>query len=1043
MAYFLSLDMGVQSIGWAVVPKNAADFEKLAMGVHLFEGGTDGDIEKGKDESRNLVRRSARALRRMYRRRSQRMIRLSNELKRLGLLPQCRMHIPEDRNAMLEELDQRFAYFWQGGELRCAHLLPYILRKEGLDQKLPEHAVGRALYHLAIRRGFLSNRKAVGDEKEDGVVKKGISELEKEIETSGSRTLGEYFSMLDPEKIRIRTHWTSRKMHEDEFELFWEAQAQYHPAMTPTAKKRVHRAMFFQRALRSQRFLLGKCRLEPTRRRAPMACLEIQRFRYWQKIMDLKYTVGKDFTEIPLSHDQQDILADALENREKLTFTEIRKLLGMKKTVKFNLENGGEKQIRGNTTSCRLASVLPDRWPKMTEKEKSILLNEILQYQSSSGLEKRLRKLCRFTLEEAKAVAYLQLEPGYSDLSRKAAGKLLEKMKEERIHFKEAEKAIYGSPLKKEDECEFLPPLCADRGAVLTNPVVTRALTELRKVVNGIIRKYGKPERIVVELARDMKRSKKEREQISDKMRNQEKERNKAKERIIKELGILEPTRNDIQKWLLAEECGWHCPFTGKQITPASLLGKEPQFDIEHILPFSRSLDDSFMNKTLCDVYENRHVKKNKTPFEAYGHNEEKYREILTRVQNSEMPKAKKERFTMESIPEEFKSRMLNDTRYASKLAVSYLGKLYGGVIELPDEDGKTGRRRVFSCTGQATAWLRQEWGLNSILNDGGDEKNRTDHRHHAIDALVIAFCNSTIVQQFAHAAEVAEQFGMTRRFARGKVDQPRANFLEIVRKAVENINISFRPNRKISGALHEETNYSKPQRDPNSKSSTVRHKRILLQNLTEKDLPNIVDGAIRRLIEAKLSEIGKLKNFADEKNLPYREITTKTGETFRIPIRKVRVRASVTTQTIGRGANRRYVKTGSNHHMEVYAVLDENGNEVKWQAKVVTMFEAYQRRKEGKPIVVRDHGEGTRFKFSLFKNDFLLKTEEDGSQTLYRVFKMNQNGRIGWGKHTDARPAQQVTDRTPGNTPAINTLRGKVIKVRVDHLGNIHPMND
>lgn len=128
---------------------------------------------------------------------------------------------------------------------------------------------------------------------------------------------------------------------------------------------------------------------------------------------------------------------------------------------------------------------------------------------------------------------------------------------------------------------------------------------------------------------------------------------------------------------------------------------------------------------------------------------------------------------------------------------------------------------------------------------------------------------------------------------------------------------------------------------------------------------------------------------------------------------------------------------------MEVYAELDENGNEIKWKAKVVTMFEAYQRRKEGKPIVVRDHGEGTRFKFSLFKNDFLLKTEEDGSQTLYRVFKMAQSGQIGWGKHTDARPAQEVTNKTPGNAPSINTLRGKVIKVRVDHLGNIHPMND
>ena len=127
---------------------------------------------------------------------------------------------------------------------------------------------------------------------------------------------------------------------------------------------------------------------------------------------------------------------------------------------------------------------------------------------------------------------------------------------------------------------------------------------------------------------------------------------------------------------------------------------------------------------------------------------------------------------------------------------------------------------------------------------------------------------------------------------------------------------------------------------------------------------------------------------------------------------------------------------------MEIYAVLDENGNEVKWQAKVVTMFEAYQRRKLGLPIVVRDHGEGTRFKFSLFKNDFLLKTEKDGSQTLYRVFKMAQSGQIGWGKHTDARPAADVTG-TSGNRPKINTLRGKVIKVHIDHLGEIHPAND
>jgi len=138
MRHFLGLDIGVQGIGLAVVPQNAADFEKLALGVHLFEGGTDGDVEKGKDESRNLVRRSARALRRAYRRRSQRMIRLSNELKRLGLLPSCRMHVPEERNAMLETLDQSLSGIFLVGDRRQAHLLPYILRTRGLDQKLQE-----------------------------------------------------------------------------------------------------------------------------------------------------------------------------------------------------------------------------------------------------------------------------------------------------------------------------------------------------------------------------------------------------------------------------------------------------------------------------------------------------------------------------------------------------------------------------------------------------------------------------------------------------------------------------------------------------------------------------------------------------------------------------------------------------------------------------------------------------------------------------------------------------------------------------------------
>jgi len=1064
--FVLGLDFGVQSIGWAVLPLNPLEIELLKLGVHCFESGTgsEADIEKGSDESRNTARRMARAARRSLQRRSRRMIHLAIELQRLGLLPVCRMRDPEKRNLMFQELDQRLAVFCPVDDRRMAHLLPYILRAKGLDQRLPEHAIGRALYHLAIRRGFLSNRKAQGADDEEGTVKEGIRTLEEEIKVAGCRTLGEYFSTLDPEETRVRKRWTSRQMHEDEFNLLWDSQAKFYPeTMTGAAKKRIHRAIFFQRPLKSQRFRLGKCQLEPNCRRAPTASLEMQRFRYWQKILDLTYSFGESVEEIELTRAQQDLLAETLENTDSLTFKAVAKLLGFKpaQQVKFNLERGGEKSLRGNSTSSRLAKALPDRWPKMSEAEKKTLVDEILQYQSESGLQKRLETAFGFQPGEAAAVAATRLEGDYGNLSRRAISKLLPLMieNEKRIHFKEAEKALYPQSSKVGEVLDFLPPLCAEKGAVLTNPVVTRALTELRKVVNAIIRKYGKPERIVVELARDLKRSRKEREAASKKMRDQETKRSKARTKIIKEVHIQEPTHTDILKVLLAEECDCKCPYTGKTISMESLFGAHPQFDIEHIIPFSRSMDDSYMNKTLCEADENRHVKKNQTPFEAYSHDATRWHEILTRIQTPKFPKAKQERFLMERVPDDFSSRMLNDTRYISRQATTYLGKLYGGQIELPDEEGETGRRRIFTCAGQATAWLRDEWGLNGILNDGGDRKNRNDHRHHAVDALAIAYCNPTIMEQFSRAAQLAENLGISRRFARGKVEPPCANFLKIVRKAVDQINISYRSDRKVSGKLHADTFYSKPYLKVNAqgKLQEYRHKRIPLFKLTEGNIKNIVDSGIQKIIQKCLDAMGnekfenKVKKFQSESNLPFREVTSKSGEKRRILIKKVRINEANATFSVGHGPTLRNVVSDGNHHAEIVATLDSQGNEVRWTGHVVTLFEAVQRRKQGKPVIQRDHGPGKLFKFSLAINEYLLLTKPGSEPKLYRVTSLEKDGRINVKFHTDA---STLTDKTKTNEERkfqrnasrlnINKdLRGNAQKVTVDYLGEIHPAND
>jgi CRISPR-associated endonuclease Csn1 len=194
------------------------------------------------------------------------------------------------------------------------------------------------------------------------------------------------------------------------------------------------------------------------------------------------------------------------------------------------------------------------------------------------------------------------------------------------------------------DPLDSLPRLDADetRAAVgeIRNPAVTRSLTELRKVVNAIIRQHGKPAQIRIELARDLKRSKKERQKLSDRNRDNEEAREKVKKKILEEAGLASPSGTDIRKALLHEECNGICPYTGNPIPFRSLFGQESQFDIEHIIPFDRCFDNSFANLTLCESQESHHVKGKKTPWEAYHGDPAKYEEILDRVKRFHSPSA-------------------------------------------------------------------------------------------------------------------------------------------------------------------------------------------------------------------------------------------------------------------------------------------------------------------------------------------------------------------------------------------------------------------
>lgn len=1063
--YVLGLDLGVQSVGWAVLDldQNGRPCGIRRSGVRCFESGVGNETEiaSGKDESQNIKRRQARQQRRQLWRRGRRLKKVFHLLQKAGLLPGDSCKTPEQRHELINKLDAELAStYTPAGDRVAGHLLPYRLRCLALDQALPPFAFGRALFHLAQRRGFLSNRKSEAKEdKEAGQVKASIGELYQKMQETNSRTLGEYFASLDPEaeKQRIRKRWTARKMYLDEFEKMWAAQAAHHPGPCNEWKERIHGAVFHQRPLKSQKHLIGMCELEPDCRRAPWASLEAQRFRYLQKINDLEISTpdGQIWRLIDPQHaDLRTKLIAFLETHVELEFKSMRSKLGLKKPkgsdsdYTFNLEAGGERRLKGNTTAAKLRKVLGDDYDKFAPEQLAGIIDDLLEYEKKDALAQRLVRVYGIAPATADQLADVTLEPNYASLSREAMRKLLPLLESGRrvATLTHQERCKLFPNMKRAEICNFLPPVLD--AVQLRNPVVCRGLTELRKVVNALIREYGKPGRIRVELARDLKRSRKQREDLTKQNRENEKSRDAARRKIAERLHCDEEAVSnlDILKVRLAEECNWECPYTGKSIAMEGLVARDSQFDIEHIIPFSRSLDNSFLNKTLCHHEENRAVKQNRTPYEAYSCNETRWQDILGRVKRfrGSAAHAKLRKFQQPKLDEDFAARMLQDTRYMSRLATEYLGLLYGGTI---DADG----RRVQVSAGRITAYLRDEWGLNAILADGGDDKkNRADHRHHAVDAAVIALTDAGTVELLSRSAERAAESGH-RLFVQEEVVEPWPSFLNDVRKSIDAVNISYRANRRVSGALHEETNYSKPhlRKDKNGKDVEYRHVRKPLAAMTPGMIDGIVDVTIRKLVQDKVTELGGFRKgmFTDDRNHPFMKHAdgqfVKTNDGQLIPIHKARVRLKVSAKPIGKGSTARYVTTETNHHIEIVAILDEAGKEERWEGGIVDLREATRRvlAKPPENVVRRDHGPSKAFRFSLAKNEYVEMEHEPGKRKLYRVVGISV-GDIEFHLHTDGRPTMvEGRERVRGGPAKL--FKAKARKVVVDPLGNILPAND
>ena len=1006
----LGLDLGVTSVGWALLKiifdenNDILSTEIIASGVRIFPATTEGT----QNTPKNFSRRTSRGARRLLRRKRQRKNQLRELFTANNLLPNF-------------EKSESSAEFDALGN-------PYKLRVSGLAEKLELHQIGRSIYHLAKRRGFLSNRKS-GKSKDDGVVFGGIAQVKEGMEKNSFQTLGQYLNTLD----KKRKHYTARKMVEDEFEEFWTAQSAFYPEiLDDNLKTEIKQIIFYQRPIQSQRGLIGKCSFETGefiikdgkkyfqkrgKNRCDMARQEAQRLRYWQDINNLQLQDRDSLNWRILTPEEKAKLADEFEKKKEVTYKGLRKLLRIGEDVRINLE-ANEKKLYGNKTAAAFRKVIGKIWDEFSDEKQNLLTEDFFRIESEISLCNRLKDFWNFSDEQVVELLKVELESGYSRCSLKAIRKVLPKM-QEGLRYDEAVTTVYGDHRKQFNTQSFeklpLPP------KDLRNPIVSKALHELRKVINAILREYGKPDEIHLEMARDLKLTAKQKERTIKQQNENQKANERAAEFYKQKFGLENVSGRDKLKYRLWKEADEMCPYTGEKIPPEVLLDDQ-QIDIEHIIPYSRCFDDSYMNKTICLSSFNRDVKKNFTPFELFGGDEQKYFEMLKRIEK--LPFGKQRKFQIKEVDfDEMVGRQLSDTRYICREAHAYLLQLYGN------------EQAVTIIAGGATANLRHVWGLNSILADGDiDVKNRYDHRHHAIDAIVIALTSRGLFQYISKLAGRNRE--MMKRHL-GGIEMPWENFLTDVEEVINSIIISHAPIHRVRGALLEETAYGAT----NEEGLFVVRKNLesLSKSNIEKD--EIVDETVREIVRERYDGFGR-----DLKKAFVEPLFHKDGKT---PIKKVRLYVRMSPETVvgikdESGKPYKYYALGGNHHLEIF----ENPVTEERKAVLVPRFKASQNIRESvkrgntPSPVSRNLGENWQFLFSLCRNDYFEFIGDDGKLSVYRVQKMSGGGKV----ILIAVPLEEGrSEYISGITLKIQgSIFKKIVrKLQVNPLGQLAPAND
>jgi CRISPR-associated endonuclease Csn1 len=850
--YALGLDLGVASIGWAIALLDEKDEVTTIERIGTFVYPSPiAEVDKG----RRVTNRSNRGAKRRQRHRldhfQARRKKLYKQLIELGWFPKD----PEEQQTI------RHREVHLTGNL-TDH--PIALKVAGLSRRLEPYELGKILLHYQRHRGYLStahlpallghkrppellpqtSSSAIETEEEkearnlnaaikqtrdhlDGITVSQFqwSELQNEKAVRATKR-----KVKDPKTGKLvngdlRTnHRFDRWMYIDEFDQIWRTQAPHHQNMTEDLKRELESLVFHQMPLESKKDVVGSCQFIPTQTRCRNAELVFQRSRILQYLNNLTIRDYRSLDPRILTPEERQDALNLLLGQDKVSWPQLRQAVNLPNEEAFSDEpppskkgskkakSGGRDFVKGSAWAAQIAKILDVPAQAVAEGAYDQLVHDLISIPERQPNQKktaeldtlRNRLINHYGLAEATAEALIALEPpkGYS----KVCSRVLRRTEPHLLKGIKWHDALTAAGYKHayEQEFEVKDKLIIAKDWSTGNPSVDAAVRWSSKVINQVVARYGKPAIIRVELPRSMAMGNEQRAEMWQGIKDREKQ-NQEYAKKLEDNGL--PARQKYIKMLkLWDEAGHVSPYDPQTPIP-DIRTLIEHYDLDHIVPKSYSAEDDLGNLTICPRSMNLE-KGGRTPFEAWG-NTPRWELIKEHVTScGTIKKYKRNRILATERPEgTMEKRMLASIGYVGREMMQQLETLVG-------------RGKVQVTNGSITSQVRHLWGMNGLLpkverkglSSGeffGDEKNRDDLRHHAIDAA----CVVLIDRKLGHALTRYYQQEESWRPRRAKGESadfelawPYANFKNHMKELIRDCPVVRPPSRQLTGALHKET---------------------------------------------------------------------------------------------------------------------------------------------------------------------------------------------------------------------------------------------